>query len=52
MKQPQLFIELSKNRYMPVDSPRQGLPMFVWDEEQHRIVPCPPEKSKEKSPDE
>lgn len=39
MKQPQLFIQVGRNKYSPVYSPLKGVDLFAWDEDKQRIVP-------------
>lgn len=35
----QLFIQVGKNRYIPVDKPRKEANLFVWDDKRNRILP-------------
>ena len=39
---PQLIVRVSPNKYAPVCTVQPGTEMFVWSEEEHRIVPLPP----------
>lgn len=39
LKQPQLFVRVGRNRYVPVERPWPGYDLYVWDDELQRIVP-------------
>jgi hypothetical protein len=39
LKQAQLFVQVSPNRFVPVDNPVPEVPMYVWDDEKKEIVP-------------
>lgn len=42
MNPPQLFVRVAPNKYALVYTVQPGTEMFVWSEEEHRIVPLPP----------
>lgn len=38
----QRFVKVAPNKYAPVCTVQPCTEMFVWSEEEHRIVPLPP----------
>lgn len=47
MKQPQLFIRVGRDRYVPIYAPVKGVDLYAWDDSKQRIVPYTRESSPE-----
>ena len=45
MRQPQLFIRVSRDRYVPIYSPIKGVDLYAWDDSKQRIIPYNRESS-------
>lgn len=39
LRQAQLFIKVGQDKFAPVDRVVPGVRMYVWDDDQQRIVP-------------
>lgn len=47
MKQPQLFIRVGRDRYIPIYAPVKGVDLYAWDDSKQMIVPYTKESSSE-----
>lgn len=47
MKQPQLFIRVGRDRYVPIYAPVKGIDLYAWDDSKQMIVPYTKESSSE-----